>query len=97
MEDNVILRKDGNTSFYIKNNTIFYSKQDLKLIPLVKPVSDHKDIENPNIGVIDCETYEDLDGNYKIYSLGFKTNLAKEPVIYYVESKDNVNSSEIVE
>ena len=68
MEDNVILRKDDNTSFYIKNNTIFYSKQDLKLIPLVKPISGHKDIENPNIGVLDCETYEDLYGKYKIYS-----------------------------
>ncbi len=95
-KDNVILRRDGNTVFYIKNNTIFYSKQELNLIPLIKPSLYTKTIENPNIGVIDCETYQDNIGNYKVYSIGFKTNLAKEPVIYYVDSVDNINSTEIV-
>lgn len=96
LEDNIILRKDGNISYYIKNGTIFQSKQELSLVPLSKPTLDIKAIENPNIGVIYCETFQDNNGNYKIYSLGFKTNLDPTPVIYYVDSKHNINSSEIV-
>lgn len=53
-------------------------------------------MENPNIGTIDCETDTDNDGIKKIYSLGFITNLDPKAVIYYVDSKDNVNSGEIV-
>ena len=96
LQDNIILRKDGNISFYIIDGTIFHSKQKLGLIPLPKATSDTKAIENPNIGVIDCETFQDSNDIYKIYSLGFKTNLDPTPVIYYVDSKSNINSSEIV-
>lgn len=42
LKDNIILRKDGNTSFYIKDGTIFHSKQELSLVPLVKPTLDIK-------------------------------------------------------
>ncbi len=38
----------------------------------------------------------DVDNVQKIYSLGFKTNLSKEPVIFYVNSKKDINSSKIV-
>ena len=53
-------------------------------------------MENPNLGVIDCETFKDNNGRSRIYSLGFKTNLAQSPVTYYVDSRNNINSSEIV-
>ena len=42
-------------------------------------------INNPNIGVIDTETFLSMDGTQKIYALGFKTNLAKDPIVYYIK------------
>lgn len=45
-------------------------------------------MENNNTGVIYTETYKAKDGSIKIYSLGFKTVLDKEPVMYYIDKTD---------
>lgn len=42
LKNNIVLRKDGNISFYIKDGTIFHSKQELSLVPLPKPILDTK-------------------------------------------------------
>lgn len=41
--------------------------------------------ENPNIGVLDFETFESIDGTHKIYAGGFKTYLDNKPTTYYLE------------
>jgi hypothetical protein len=69
LKNNIVLRKDGNISFYIKDGIIFHSKQELSLVSLPKPILDTKAVENPNIGVIDCETFKDNNGINKIYSI----------------------------
>ena len=52
-------------------------------------------IENPNIGVIDSETFLGKDNIQKIYAIGFKTNLDPKPVIYYID-KDNLDTSKLI-
>ena len=42
---------------------------------------------NPNIGVIDIETYLNNNNVYVIHALGFKTNLDPKPVVYYIDEK----------
>jgi hypothetical protein len=45
-------------------------------------------VENSNIGVIDIETYLANDNTYKVYALGFKTNLSHKSTIYYIDKED---------
>ena len=93
-EDNLVTRKYGNNEILIKDNKITYYKQNMDLKPIDKLPNKHLFIENPNIGVIDCETYLSNDGITKVYCLGFKTNLSKEAVTYYINN--SLNSEEIV-
>lgn len=93
-EDNLVTRKYGNNEIFIKDNKITYYKQNMDLKPIDKLPNKHLFIENPNIGVIDCETYLSNDGITKVFCLGFKTNLSKEPVTYYIDN--SLNSEEIV-
>nr|YP_009543519.1 DNA polymerase type B [Coniothyrium glycines]AYU74409.1 DNA polymerase type B [Coniothyrium glycines] len=68
----------------------------LSLIPVEKPRKGIVSfISNPNIGVIDTETFTMMDGTQKIHALGFKTNLKDTPVTYYI-NKDDLDSSRIV-
>ena len=69
--------------------------QYVKLKTIEKPKSNVLFVSNPNIGVIDTETYLCKDNIYKIYALGFKTNLEDNPKIYYID-KDNLDSNSIV-
>ena len=87
LDNGIVSRKANNLETFIKDNNI-----KLKLID--KPTKKYSTISNPNIGVIDCETFLNNDSITKIYALGFRTNLSTEPVIYYID--DNLNSDEIV-
>lgn len=51
-------------------------------------------VENDNIGVIDIETYRAKDNTYRVYALGFKTNLTSNVIIYYIDPRD-LDSSKI--
>lgn len=53
-------------------------------------------VENNNIGVIDIETYRAKDNTYKVYALGFKTNLTSNAAIYYIDQKDFFSSKIIL-
>lgn len=99
----MVSKSEGNTKYFISNGLVLYKHQKLEFLPIDKKVTQSKGIENPNIGVIDTETYQTSNGSYEIYCLGFKTNLAQEPVIYYVTSnydettrKVKYNSNKIV-
>lgn len=53
-------------------------------------------VPNLHIGVIDIETYLAVDGTYKVYALGFKTNLDLKPIIYYIDQNDLEYSSKLI-
>lgn len=52
-------------------------------------------VENDNIGVIDIDTYRAKDNTYKVYALGFKTNLTSNVIIYYIDPR-HLDSSKIM-
>ena len=96
LNNNFIIRKTGGKEIIINNNNVIdFIKQDISLKPIPKPSFKSNPIPNPNIGVIDTETYLDNDNTNKIYALGFKTNLDDKPVIYYL-NEQNLNSDDII-
>lgn len=94
LPDNIVSRVHGNTEFLIENNNAVYSKHFMALKPLPTGKIVHIAGENFNIGVIDLETFKEDDGQIKVYALEFKTNLVKEPVMYYLEN--GVTSKELI-
>lgn len=94
LDNGIVSRKSGNLEIFIKNNNVINSKQNMKLIPIDKPSIKYSIISNPNIGVIDCEMYDANDNIKKVYALGFKTNLDKNPVTYYIDN--SINPHELV-
>jgi len=70
-------------------------KQNIKLKSISKLENKVLFINNPNIGVIDIETYLSKDNTNKVYALGFKTVLDSKPIIYYI-NKEDLDSSKIV-
>lgn len=93
IENNLVIRKAGEKEIVLDNNKISIVKQN-KLKAIEKPKSKVLFVSNPNIGVIDIETYLTNEGISKVYALGFKTNLDNDPIIYYIDK--DLNSSKLV-
>jgi len=71
-EQDLVKRIAGNTHLTIKNNEIV-SKSIEMSVPGIKPYNhknDKKHINNPNIAVIDLETYIADDGTAKVFAAG---------------------------
>lgn len=95
-DNNMVIRKSGEKEIIFENNKPISMKQNILLKSIEKPRKNTTlFVNNPNIGVIDTETFTSSDGTQKIYALGFKTNLAEKAVIYYI-NKDDLDSSKIV-
>ena len=81
LSSNVVSRTYGNMEFLIDNNNVVYSKQALMIRPISKSKFAYLPGETPNIGVIDLETFKDIDDKTKVYAARFKTNLVDAPTI----------------
>lgn len=83
IEVNYFIRVIGNISLKIKNNNIIQISKNIKLESLQlnnyksKRIVEYSPRSNPNFGVLDLETYEDVDGSSKIYAIGYVTLLEK--------------------
>jgi hypothetical protein len=94
--NSLIIRRSGQKEILFDDNyKPIYMKENQKLRAIEKgrKVS-NLFVANPNIGVIDTETYTSSDDIQKIYCLGFKTNLAPSPKTYYID--DKLDSTKIV-
>ena len=58
LSDNTVSRVIGNSEFLIDNSKVVYSKQALNLRAIDKPKATYIPGEDPNIGVIDLETFK---------------------------------------
>jgi hypothetical protein len=89
--EDYIERISGSKTIIIKNDKMIKSEQTISLKPIPKPKKIDYGVEDSNVGVIDTETYIGNDGSIKLYSLGFKTILYKNVVMYYIdkETKDH--------
>lgn len=91
----MLIRKSGLDKIYIKDNSVIKTIKQIKFNAIEKyKVKDISFIPNPNIGVIDIETYLGKDNTYKVYALGFRTNLIDDPQIYYIGN--DFNSDKVV-
>jgi len=95
ISNGVIQRNSGNKTLILNNNNLSSFKQTIDLKALDKYLVKNQATEDPNIGVIDSETYLSASGEYKIYCLGFKTNLDDRTVIYYI-NEQGLDSCNIV-
>lgn len=84
----IIIRKSGEKEILLKDNRVMMIKQNIKLKSIPKLENKVLFVNNPNIGVIDIETYLAKDNTNKIYALGFRTVLDTKPIIYYINKED---------
>jgi hypothetical protein len=90
-----IIRTSGNNTMLVRDGEVVSTSNNLRCKPIKPQKLNTSYIPNPNIGVIDTETYMDSAGKSHIYSLGFKTNLSPKSYIYYIDI-DSMSSSDIV-
>lgn len=90
-----VRKSDAKEMEFTKNYDIIYDSKLISLKAIAKPKAVGSFISDPNIGVIDTETFLDEDGTQKVYALGFKTNLVDKPVMYYID-KYEIDSTKII-
>nr|YP_008965457.1 hypothetical protein [Rhynchosporium secalis]AHC02414.1 hypothetical protein [Rhynchosporium secalis] len=96
-EGNMVSRSSGSETYNILDNIAMDRSKKITF----KPIESYKAksrtwLANPNIGVIDLETYLDSDNIHKVYALGFRTNIKVNPVVYYIEKKEGIDSNGLV-
>lgn len=90
-----IIRTSGNNTMLVRDGEVVSTSINLRCKPIKPQKLNTSYIANPNIGVIDTETYFDSAGKSHIYSIGFKTNLSPKSYTYYIDI-DSMSSSDIV-
>lgn len=93
VNDDLFIRKIGNVSLSILNDSIITIESEKKLFPIKFSSKSLKDEPNPFIGSWDIEAFEDLDGYAKVYALGF-TVLGGKVQTYYLN--ENITSEQLV-
>jgi hypothetical protein len=93
VNDDLFIRKIGNVSLSILNDSIITINSEKKLFPLKFSSKSLKDESNPFIGSWDIEAFEDIDGYAKVYALGF-TVLGGKVQTYYLN--ENITSEQLV-
>lgn len=93
--ENTLIRNKELETIYIENNNVIKIKKLIKFNYIKRyKIKNLGWLPNPNIGVIDVETYISNNDVAEVYALGFKTNLANKPVIYYIDK--NYDSSSLI-
>ena len=88
---NIFTRKIGKTSVSVKNGNVDGIEVCKELYPIRYISKNYKAASNPFIGVIDLETFKDVDGYNKIYALGFHVG-EQEPYIFYLKKNESSDS-----
>lgn len=102
--DKLVSRKiKDKRTLEILDNEITYSEENMNLKPIKKSDIFKKQlkknisyIENPNIGVIDIETYtESRIGKARVYSAGLYSIHNKKPITFYID-KNTMDNSKVI-
>lgn len=93
--DDIVLRSSGEKQHVIRNGNIVSLTKNIKLKALEKPTMKRLLVEYGNIGVIDIETYKATDQTYKVYAVGYKTNLWDRAVAHYID-RNTLDSSKLI-
>jgi DNA polymerase type B, organellar and viral len=88
VDDFTFTRKFKDTKLTIKNGAITRITKDINFNPIFnifgKLSSKQSFMSNPNFGVLDIETYKDLDGLSKTYAIGYRTLLENISHTFYL-------------
>lgn len=96
LDGNTLIRSKGSDKMYIENKQVIKTSKSIVFNGMDKYKFNKVSLmSNPNIGVIDLETYLSQSGSIKVYALGFITNLSDNPTRYYIDHI-NYDSSIIV-
>lgn len=88
LENGNVKRVDGNSVIILKNDRVINYYKKIQFSPVKSSNQKKLSTENPNIGVLDFETFESTNGLYKIYAGGFKTYLDNKSTTYYLENPE---------
>lgn len=88
---NKVYRSSRNETLELVNNKLLTKSQKISLKAIEKPKLKLTSwLPNPNIGVLDLETYKDLvKDTINVYAVGIKTNLSPEPLMFYIDKELN--------
>lgn len=94
-------RKINNTKLTIKGGVVVSITKDINFNTIYstfgKISSKQSWIPNPNFGVLDLETYKDLDGLNKVYAIGFSTLLEKHHNFFnFTDVSSNLDSNYLI-
>lgn len=81
------------------NDKVSVVIKEIKLDYIKNPLNrfSSKEVENPNIGVLDLETFEDKDGLGKIFNLGFISNIDNKAIsTFYLADINQYNSDQLL-
>jgi hypothetical protein len=85
--NNLILTKIKDTKLTIKNGAIINISKDIEFDKMYnifgKLSSKQSFMSNPRFGVLDIETYKDLDGLSKVYSMGYSIYKEEHPNTFF--------------
>jgi hypothetical protein len=88
VDNNTFTRKIKDTKLTIKNGAITDISKDINFNPIFnifgKLSSKQSFMSNPNFGVLDIETYKDLDGLSKVYLIGYSVYKEEHPNTFYL-------------
>ena len=100
--DKLVYRKiNDKKSLEIKNNEITYSEENMILTPIkassiIKRGKDINFTENPNIGVIDLETYKNSTiERARVYSAGLYSVHDQKPIMFYID-KQTMDNGKVI-
>lgn len=77
LENGKIERVSGNNVLIINKDRVINYYKKIKLLRIRNNSKGISSTDNPNIGVIDFETYQSRDGRVRIYGGGFKSFVDK--------------------
>lgn len=90
-DNQVVNRTSGKNFIEIKNNKIIRKEKFINL-PSIKQHKTPKDLKlnsiNPNIGVIDLETYKNIEDKPKVMAAGLFAYGDVNPITIYIDEKD---------
>lgn len=88
-----VKRVNGNNVLILKNGRVVHFYKKIKFPAIKNNSKNISSTENPNIGVIDFETFKSSEGFQKIYAGGFKSYLENKATMYYIEDVKNPDLS----
>jgi hypothetical protein len=97
VDKTTFIRKIKDTKLTIKGGTITNLSQEItfdKIYNIFGKLSSKQSfMPNPRFGVLDIETYKDLDGLDKVYSIGFSTFIEKHSHTFYLTDISSILDS----